>query len=296
MTELICKNCGKTIQVPEELEAFSCVYCGEKLNRTDYLVPVGESNEADCTFAMDNLLRSIRKHPNYAVKNFNRKKYEGAYKAYKEECREVYEAMDRYVQANPRRRSELLEAFTDRFMADWAQMHEKKNARKDFSDKLTLAFFEVPAILGLDLSVSEDYVQLMNEKFVAAYPKNTFLPGTYEEISSGFRRGKLCFITTAICEFEGKPDDCAELQAFRGFRDGWLTEHGDGALVEKYYEIAPAIVAAIDFCDDREARYAAIRKDYLDPCYAALRRGDHAACREGYVRMVRDLEREYGLN
>lgn len=297
MTELICKHCGKTIQVPEELETFSCVFCGEKMRREDFLAPVGTSDEEDRRFVLENLLTTIREHPDYGLKNFTRRMYEQTYKDYKEMCRGVYEAMDRYVLANPDRRQALLEEFTDRFLEDWEAMRkDRKGERRAFSDKMTLALYEIPVIRGLELSVSEDYVALLHEKFVAAYPKNAFLPGTYAEISAGFRKRKWCFITTAVCEFEGKPDDCAELTAFRGFRDGWLTEHGGAGLIAEYYEIAPAIVAAIDFCDDRAERYAALRRDYLTPCFEALRRGENAACRDTYVRMVRDLRQTYGLN
>ena len=49
----------------------------------------------------------------------------------------------------------------------------------------------------------------------------------------------------------------------------------------------------IDVCGDRDARYAAIREQYLQPCYNALQVGDLAGCKTKYVRMVRDLEREY---
>ena len=38
---------------------------------------------------------------------------------------------------------------------------------------------------------------------------------------------------------------------------------------------------------------AAIRAQYLQPCYDALQAGDLAGCKTKYVRMVRDLEREY---
>ena len=125
---------------------------------------------------------------------------------------------------------------------------------------------------------------------------NLFQCATYEEISTGFHKHKLCFITTAVCESEGKPDDCAELTAFRAFRDGWLSETEQGrALIEAYYEIAPAIVAAIEYSDDRAARYAELRRDYLTPCYEALLRGDNEDCGRIYIRMVRTLQARYGM-
>ena len=142
-----------------------------------------------------------------------------------------------------------------------------------------------------------EFADTLQAVWVERYPKSPFYVGDYETLVGGFRKKKflgLCFITTAVCEAEGKPDDCAELTAFRAFRDGYLKAQPDGAaLIEEYYRIAPTIVMCIDVCGDRDARYAAIREQYLQPCYNALQAGDLAGCKTKYVRMVRDLEREY---
>ena len=51
-----------------------------------------------------------------------------------------------------------------------------------------------------------------------------------------------CYLTSAACAHMGLPDDCAELQSLRAFRDEVLmaTDHGQ-RLVHRYYEIAPAV-------------------------------------------------------
>ena len=294
MIERICTHCGRTIQVPEELETFSCVYCGGKMQRDPQPVPIGVSDEADRLAALEHLLDGIRDNPKHFVNNFNKKNYGSSFYSYKRQREDTYQAMERYLLANPQRREELLEEFTDRFLSDWAALHEKRRGEAAaFSDKMTLALFEVPAILAMELNCGWDYVNLLQKKFVEKYPKNVFQPGTYEELAAGFERKKLCFITTAVCEFEGKPDDCAELTAFRGFRDGWLKEHGGEALIEEYYEIAPAIVTAIDYCDDRETQYDRIRNDYLIPCYEALQKNNPMLCRQKYTEMVKTLKKTY---
>ena len=77
----------------------------------------------------------------------------------------------------------------------------------------------------LNLSVSDDFCNLLQQTWVQRYPKYPFYVGSYDAIQEGFKkRFKFCFITTAICEAQGKPDDCAELTAFRAFRDGYLME------------------------------------------------------------------------
>ncbi len=294
MIERVCTHCGKTIQVPEELTVFSCVYCGGKMELAPKTVPIGESVEADHLAVLEHLLDGIRDNPKYFVKNFTKKSYEPSFFQYKREREDTYAAMERYLLANPDRRESLLEQYTERFLEDWEALRQKRRGQAAaFSDKMTLALYEVPAILSMELNCGRDYVNLLHEKFVRKYPDNIFEPGTYEELAAGFERKKLCFITTAVCEFEGKPDDCAELTAFRNFRDGWLTEQGDEKLIREYYEIAPSIVTAIDYCDDRAGQYAAIRRDYLTPCYAALKRKDMPGCREKYVEMVRMLQKKY---
>ena len=295
MITLKCPNCGKEIRVPADLETFSCLYCGEKLRMADLLPPTRPADEADRVYVEEHLLDCVRDFPDY-YKQFNRKKYEAAYQAHLEAIRPAYDAMDRWVCAQPARREALLEAFADSFLDQWERFQQSRKGRKrmEFSDKLTLAWYTIPAIRGFGLSVSEDYPRILHDKFNARYPDNRFELGTYEEIRGGFRKHGFCFITTAVCEAEGKPDDCPQLTAFRSFRDGWLSETEEGrALVREYYEIAPAIVAAMRYGDDEAAQCARLRRDWLDPCYRLLRQGDYPACRDKYRDMVRTLQDKY---
>ena len=162
-------------------------------------------------------------------------------------------------------------------------------------DKMVIAIFLVPMVGHLGLSISRDFCQTLQKRWVERHPKSPFYVGTYEEITAGFRkRFRFCFITTAVCEELGKPDDCEELTAFRAFRDGYLMRCPDGpALVAEYYDIAPAIVSCINLADDRTARYREIRRRYLEPCYRDLQEGRPEACKDRYVAMVRDLQNRY---
>lgn len=299
---LTCPVCGKEILVPAELETFSCVYCGEKLRMDQLIPPPEDAKEADLEYVKAHLFDCIRDYPDY-YKNFNRRNFESSFQTYRYGIEETYQAMNRYVCALPHQRTELLESFVDQFLEQWEEYHARsgkgKNAReKDmFANKLTLAWYAVPAIRSLELSVSEDYTALLHQRFTAAYPTNRFEPATHEDLASGFRKRGICFITTAVCEYEGKPDDCAELTTFRAFRDGWLSETGEGrALIAEYYEIAPVIVSAIDYCDDRDSQYDRIRREYLEPCSAALRGGDPETCKAVYAAMVNELKNRYLLS
>lgn len=304
MVTRICQCCGREIQVPSELTVFSCVYCGRKLNAADYLASSQPVDDSDRAYVEEYLLDCVRNYPN-AFQHFNRKQYETYYQSHKEGITPVFEAMNRYVCAQPMQRQALLDEFAGCFVTQWEELHNASSKaktraareRKAFSDKLTLAWFTVPAILELALPISEEFVDALHSRFNARFPDNTFEPGTHAEISGGFRKHGACFITTAVCEAEGKPDDCPELTAFRAFRDGWLAQTGEGqSLIRAYYEIAPAVVAAMRYGDREQLRCAQLRQEYLNPCYEALLRGDEQGCLNRYCTMIRTLQRRYGLS
>lgn len=99
-----------------------------------------------------------------------------------------------------------------------------------------------------------------------------------------------CFITTAVCENFGKPDDCYELTMFRKFRDGWLAAQPDGeSLIVEYYAIAPKIVAKINRLPNAAQVYENLWHKYLAPCLDLIERGDNMTCKQIYVEMMRVL-------
>lgn len=114
-----------------------------------------------------------------------------------------------------------------------------------------------------------------------------------ESIRSGFKRS-LCYITTAVCQSQNKPDDCYELTLLRGYRDHYMMQTEDGiATVEQYYNIAPTIVKRIARRDDASEIYASIWKEYLQPCIMMIENNELEACRVCYTDMVHSLEKKY---
>ena len=94
-----------------------------------------------------------------------------------------------------------------------------------------------------------------------------------------------CFITTAACAHRGLPDDCAELQTLRRFRDEQLITTRDGrALVSSYYEIAPAIAAKLE----READFKFVW-ECLQRCIDHIENADREAAVREYQTMVVSL-------
>lgn len=116
--------------------------------------------------------------------------------------------------------------------------------------------------------------------------------GVYSQV--GYSSG--CFITSAVCKTFSKPDDCQELMAFRHFRDSYMAEREDlSREVQNYYEIAPAICAAIDAKGDSLAKqeYARIWDEHLSKAFEALRNNELEKTYDIYKKMVLSLEEAY---
>ena len=54
-----------------------------------------------------------------------------------------------------------------------------------------------------------------------------------------------CFLTTAVCKYQGKDDNCYELTTLRNFRDTWLKENHPED-IDTYYAEAPEIVKKLE--------------------------------------------------
>ena len=301
-----CPKCGERLEVPSHLKQFSCMFCGARLTPSDLetaeaSAPLVSENEAQAAAAyyQDHILEVITNHV-----GIDRSLTKHAYAP----------AMEEYEKANLRTFRSLNTAwnggaitlegaagwFLDRLEESWDTRAARKlgETRKALmeTDKCVIAVFLVPMIRKLGLPCSEEYCVTLHAQWMKRHPKMPFLIGDYNEICGGFKKKflGLCFITTAVCMEENKPDDCAELTAFRNFRDGYLRACADGPeLIDAYYRLAPSIVLAIEKTTDKDARYAAIRETYLDPCYADIQAGRLQSCKARYTDMVRKLEQEY---
>ena len=133
-------------------------------------------------------------------------------------------------------------------------------------------------------------MEIWNDRRVTSL---TLSYATYDDISAGFKK-KWCYITTAVCENRGLPDDCYELETLRGYRDGYLMRSKEGrALVDEYYDLAPVIVRAINMRKDRAEIYEDIYKSCLTPCIRCIEEGNQERCKDLYTGMVTDLKTKY---
>ena len=291
---VVCPECGAELQIPQQLTEYSCMYCGARLSDS-VPQPLDEASAEELEAVYAALISCVTGYPDYNQK-ITRDLYAPSFDTYRAGCAPVFERLNAAA-----RTDEQIAAAAERLLDDLAAAWDGEKSktarqRRMTDDKIIVAIFLVPMVRAMELPVSEPFCKALQEKWCERYPKDPFYLGTYDAIAGGFRKKflGLCFITTAVCQSRGLPDDCAELTAFRAFRDGYLRTCPDGAaLIDEYYNIAPGIVACIDICGDRDARYDAIRANYLDPCYRDLQAGKLEDCKNRYVRMVRALEKEY---
>ena len=128
----------------------------------------------------------------------------------------------------------------------------------------------------------------------SSYKKEASYESTRTHVSS---TDDDCFITTATCKSEGKPDDCDELTAFRRYRDETLSQTDEGkALIEEYYRIAPAIVERISQEDNAEEIYSYLYSEYIMPGYKLLQLGLGDEAKKLYAKGVIMLANKYGIS
>ncbi len=294
-----CPHCGRELEIPGELEEFSCLYCGAR-SHIELLKGQQNLRMEDLEELASQLPQTLRDHGEL-YKHINKSDYVPTFAAYEAEHSTLLKRVDIAVNAAPMPTDKatdiLCQVFLDTLEADLREVKgynsRSGQSRILFEIKVGLALFLTPLCRKLHLSMAELFCKSLHSAWLKRFPKEAWTPGVYEEITGGFRKKRLCFITTAACAHEGKADDCYELTAFRSFRDGWLTENGGGDMIRQYYDLAPTLVTLIDHCDDPRAVYDRIRRSYLTPCLEALEQENHRLCRDTYVQMVQALRHAY---
>lgn len=94
----------------------------------------------------------------------------------------------------------------------------------------------------------------------------------------------LCFITTAICGIQNKPDDCDELTILRKYRDTWLAENYPES-IKQYYDEAPKIVSALKAREDAPVIFNGLYRHYLVPAIEFIQADRHEDAYQVYRNM-----------
>lgn len=113
-----------------------------------------------------------------------------------------------------------------------------------------------------------------------------------DDSDSGSSSG--CFLSTACTMAAGLRDDCHELVVLRMFRDTHLTQRPDGSqMVERYYEVAPRILAAIQAEPDALDVLRRLFADLVVPSVSLIEAGRYEDAVALYRGVVTDLEGQY---
>ncbi|WP_171031710.1 CFI-box-CTERM domain-containing protein [[Clostridium] hylemonae] len=233
------------------------------------------------------------------IKHFKRKTYEGIFKDCYDKYKGTVAAAARLCEEAPEDEREAVAAELALVIPDYAfekmqALSKGKKERFSVDYNMNMAVYVVPMLTYTHNEycekIASKMVEAWNEKGVTTL---TLGQSSYDDIAGGFKKG-FCFITTAVCEQQDKPDDCYELRTLRAYRDDYMMSTEDGkALVEEYYDIAPGIVQIINMQKDAEHIYEALYKDCLAPCISCIEAGEKERCKELYTRMVRGLQKKY---
>lgn len=174
---------------------------------------------------------------------------------------------------------------------------KRRNAkeRKMMDLNMVMAVFVFPIILEYHGNSSKPLTDKLIELWKEKFPKSSLQATGFEEIEKGFHK-KFCYITTAVCESFGKPDDCYELTVLRDYRDSYLASTPDGDfMIRKYYDVAPSVVKHINQRENANEIYRSIWESYISPCITMIEEGRNEECRERYEEMVYTLCDKYLL-
>ena len=104
-----------------------------------------------------------------------------------------------------------------------------------------------------------------------------------------------CCLVTAFTEYAGLPDNCAELQAMRNFRDTYVAKLPEGpGLIAKYYEDAPTIIDRIKEDEACDLMFSYMLSQ-LRTIVAMIQSGQHAKAYALYMAEDGKLRARYGM-
>ncbi len=231
------------------------------------------------------------------LNKFRRDSYKSYFLSLYEEQSEFFREIEKEYQESEEKEKfidDIAAAFAEKVGSKYDDL-QKKSAKEQFilDHNTAMVVFVLPCVLYLRGGSSTPLADAMVEKWNGKFTKYHINSGTFEDINGGFKT-KLCYITTAVCESLGKPDDCYELEMLRNYRDEYLAGMEEGrALIDRYYDIAPTIVNRINRQENASDVYEGIYRDYLCPCIKTIEQHENEKCREIYASMMKDLQMKY---
>lgn len=231
------------------------------------------------------------------IKDFKKSTYEGMFREFEAVHEEtLYDLKVSFSEAEDKEK--CMYSITEKFVCQIAEELGTLSKKRKMEQKLTdynmiLVTYIFPAIIDKDKENGMAFAEQIASSWKKQFPQTDIKPASFETIDAGFKQ-RYCYITTAVCESLGKPDDCYELNLLRDYRDHYLYHQSNGAeLIRRYYDIAPTIVKRINRRPDSSRIYNKIWERYLKPCITFIEEKNMEGCMKCYTDMVYDLQKKY---
>lgn len=153
------------------------------------------------------------------------------------------------------------------------------------NDQLVQNATEIPSLYST--MESNNYNIGMTAINTEAQVANASIASAQSSAHSASEAGGGCYVTSAVCETLGLPDDCHTLRTLRTFRDTYLLRSNVGrAFVAEYYATAPRLCAKIHARSDAARYFGRLYDSFILPALLEIERGAKDRAFKIYRRMI----------
>lgn len=104
------------------------------------------------------------------------------------------------------------------------------------------------------------------------------------------------YITTAVCNILGYPDDCEVLCLLRSLRENYLKNFEEGKkFLQEYDQIGPMISQKLTEEENQEEIAMELLRNFLIPCSIEVKAGNYETATTIYQNMTTMLKAKYGF-
>lgn len=140
---------------------------------------------------------------------------------------------------------------------------------------------------SMDLSDQNKWGECYCKRYGKYYDPDSSGCGHNDHESDGKETEGGCYLTTAMCEILGKPDDCYELETLRNFRENYMRNTEEGKkLLQEYDLISPPIVKKLLNRIDRNVIANIMLNDYINVAIEMILNKKYETAIEKYKSMV----------
>lgn len=135
----------------------------------------------DCTEELSSSFAFLVADNRAVVKKLRKNSYDKSFDRFLAHCRELCDKLPA-GRRRPDMFGHIVSGMLDLLERDW------KKREPSFDDQLLVSLYLVPALQKADPEMGAVLADTLHQQWVRRYPKSPFNVGTYEEISSGFKK------------------------------------------------------------------------------------------------------------